>query len=69
MIFVIDTPGIIAGHTGLLRLREKTAYLQHASLTEKRVVILPLQQYLATAPARVVGVKIARTFPPAPVKP
>ncbi len=59
-IFVIDTPGIIAGHVGLLRVRDGIVLVQHASLTAGRVVTVPLADYLTAAPTRVVGVKIAR---------
>lgn len=68
-IFVVDTPGIIAGHTGLLRRRDDgTVCLQHASLTATAVVTVPLRAYLRDAPARFVGLKIARPFDPAAPK-
>jgi hypothetical protein len=69
VIFVIDTPGIIAGHTGLLRVEHGVVYVQHASQTAGVVVTLPLTDYLRTAPARFVGCKIARPFLPTPAPP
>ncbi len=59
-IFVMDTPGIIAGHTGLIRRPGPDVALQHASLTAQRVVTVPLLDYWQTAPARFVGMKVAR---------
>jgi hypothetical protein len=64
VIFVIDTPGIIAGHTGLIRVNGNSVLLQHASATAKTVVTLPLRDYLRTAPARFLGFKIARPYQP-----
>jgi len=69
IIFVIDTPGIIAGHTGLIRMRNGVPCLQHASLTAKAVVTVPLAEYLRAAPARFLGFKIARPYEAAPAKP
>ena len=69
IVFVLDTPGIIAGHTGLIRMRNGVAFLQHASLTAKTVVTVPLAEYLRAAPARFLGFKIARPYEPAPAKP
>ena len=63
VIFVIDTPGIIAGHTGIIRHPSKIPHVQHASLNAKRVVTVPLTQYLKDAPKRFVGIKIARPLP------
>lgn len=68
VIFVIDTPGIIAGHTGLIRVTRNNVLLQHASATAKTVVTLPLREYLRTAPARFLGFKIARPSQPVAVK-
>jgi hypothetical protein len=62
LIFVIDTPGIIAGHVGLTRVQGGAVSLQHASLARKAVVTVPLLDYLADAPARFVGIKVARPF-------
>jgi D-alanyl-D-alanine carboxypeptidase/D-alanyl-D-alanine-endopeptidase (penicillin-binding protein 4) len=62
-IFVIDTPGYVVGHVGLLRVRNGAVYLQHASSTAKTVVTVPLLDYLAQAPARFLGLKIARPCP------
>lgn len=69
IVFVIDTKGIIAGHTGLIRMQDGKPYLQHASLSAKTVITVPLQDYLRTAPARFLGFKIARPSTPAPAKP
>lgn len=66
IIFVIDTPGIIAGHVGIVRMDRNVAAVQHASLSAKVVVTTPLVDYLRTAPARFVGCKIARPFAPTP---
>jgi hypothetical protein len=63
LIFVIDTPGIIAGHVGLVR-NPGTLQVQHASLSRKEVVTAPLKDYLAGLPARFVGIKVARPFDP-----
>jgi len=60
VIFVIDTPGIIAGHVGLIRVQHGTVYLQHAGQLAKTVVTLPLLDYLKSAPKRTVGCKFAR---------
>ena len=60
LIFVIDTPGIIAGHVGLVRHIGPTVEVQHASLSEKRVITSPLARYLRNIPARFVGFKVAR---------
>jgi hypothetical protein len=68
-IFVMSTPGIIAGHVGLLRAQKGTVCLQHASQTERRVVTVPLERYLRDLPTRFVGLKVARPFEPAPPVP
>ncbi len=60
VIFVISTPGIISGHVGLIRVEDGVVYVQHASLTAKKVVKVPLIRYLHDAPAHFVGFKIAR---------
>jgi len=60
IIFIISTPGIIAGHVGIIRIEHGIAYAQHASLSAKKVVTIPLAEYLQRAPARFVGFKIAR---------
>lgn len=65
VIFVLDTPGIIAGHTGLLRVQRDTVMLQHASLTHKTVETVSLAGYVQTMPARFIGLKIIRPFTPA----
>jgi len=64
VIFVIDTPGIIAGHVGLIRMKNGAAFVQHASLTAKSVVTVPLLDYLHSLPARFLGIKIARPSEP-----
>lgn len=63
-IFVIDTPGIIAGHTGLLRVQDGTVYLQHASATKRTVVTVPLLEYMEKGPARFMGLKVVRPCEP-----
>lgn len=63
-VFVISSPGIIAGHVGLIRVTNGVAYLQHASLTEKRVVTRPLAEYVQALPARFLGLKLARPTEP-----
>ncbi|OPZ85554.1 MAG: hypothetical protein BWY76_01368 [bacterium ADurb.Bin429] len=68
-IFVISTPGIIAGHVGVLRTKNDTIHLQHASSAEKRVVTVPLEAYVRALPTRFVGMKIARPYEPAPPAP
>jgi len=62
LIFVIDTPGIIAGHVGLARTDHGVVMVQHASMTQKAVVTVPLQTYLDHLPARFVGIKVARVY-------
>ncbi|HEX2948111.1 MAG TPA: N-acetylmuramoyl-L-alanine amidase-like domain-containing protein [Armatimonadota bacterium] len=60
LIFVINSPGIIAGHTGLAIVRGTTVYVRHASQTAKTVVTVPLADYMRTMPDRFVGFKVAR---------
>jgi len=62
IIFVVATPGIIAGHVGLIRMQHGVAYLQHAGMAAKKVVTVPLRDYLRTLPERFVGFKIARPY-------
>jgi len=62
VIFVIETPGIIAGHTGIIR-NPGVVSVQHASLTDKKVVISPLVDYVKSV-KRFVGIKVARPFTP-----
>ncbi|HEY3417375.1 MAG TPA: N-acetylmuramoyl-L-alanine amidase-like domain-containing protein [Armatimonadota bacterium] len=69
IIFLISTPGIEAGHVGLIRIKGNTAYLQHASLTAKHVVTVPLESYLKDMPDRFLGFKIARPTGTADVSP
>lgn len=69
VIFVISTPGIIAGHVGLLRVKDGVPYVQHASLSEKRVITSPLERYVGNIPERFVGFKVARPYQPAPAAP
>ena len=66
VIFVTSTPGIIAGHVGIVRAKNGTLYVQHASLSEKRVITSPLAKYVQNIPERFVGIKVARPFQPAP---
>lgn len=69
VVFVVTTPGIIAGHVGLLRKKDGVLCVQHASLSEKRVITSPLERYVNNIPERFVGIKVARPFelvPPAP---
>ena len=63
IIFVISTPGIIAGHVGLLRVERGVVCVQHASPTVKGVITLPLLDYLHQAPSRFLGFKVARMLP------
>ncbi len=63
LIFVLDTPGIIAGHVGIVR-NPGTLTVQHASLTHGEVVTSPLAAYVAGLPARFLGFKVARPFEP-----
>jgi hypothetical protein len=63
VIFVIDTPGIIAGHVGLIRVKGNTVFVQHAGQIAKTVVTQPLMTYLKHSPARMVGCKFARLNP------
>ncbi|HOS43418.1 MAG TPA: DUF1460 domain-containing protein [Armatimonadota bacterium] len=67
-IFVISTPGIIAGHVGLLRVKNGVLQLQHAGSAEGRVVTAPLERYVRGLPPRFVGMKVARPGEPAPVQ-
>ena len=60
VIFIIDTPGIFAGHVGFIRVKDGTVYLQHAGQIARKVQTLPLLDYLKIAPARTVGCKFAR---------
>ena len=60
IIFVVSTPGIIAGHVGLIKIEHGIAYVEHASMSAKRVVTAPLFDYLRNMPARFIGCKIAR---------
>jgi D-alanyl-D-alanine carboxypeptidase/D-alanyl-D-alanine-endopeptidase (penicillin-binding protein 4) len=69
VIFVISTPGIIAGHVGLVRVKDRAPHVQHASLSEKRVVTSPLERYVGNIPERFVGIKVARPHQPAPPAP
>lgn len=63
VIFVIDTPGIIAGHVGLLRMKNGKVYLQHASATTKAVITVPLLDYMRDAPRRFLGCKFIHPAP------
>ncbi|MHB9026234.1 MAG: N-acetylmuramoyl-L-alanine amidase-like domain-containing protein [Armatimonadota bacterium] len=60
IILLVSTPGIEAGHVGLLRHKAREAQIQHASLSAKRVVTSALLPYLNGLPERFVGFKIAR---------
>jgi len=62
VIFVIETPGIIAGHVGLIR-NPGVVSVQHASLTDKKVIISPLADYLKSV-KRFTGIKVARPSMP-----
>jgi len=62
VIFVIEAPGIIAGHVGLIR-NPGVISVQHASLSDKRVIISPLADYVKGV-KRFVGIKVARPFTP-----
>lgn len=58
VMFVLNNPGIVAGHLGFLVRREGMVYLRHASQTRKKVIDEPLTAYLARAPKKFVGVKV-----------
>lgn len=58
LMFVLNQPGIVAGHLGFLVRREGKVYLRHASQTRKQVIDEPLTTYLARAPKSFVGVKV-----------
>jgi hypothetical protein len=60
LLFVLDRPGIVAGHLGFLVRREGKMYFRHASQTRKQVIDEPLTTYLARAPKKFVGVKVLR---------
>jgi len=62
VIFVIEAPGIIAGHVGMVR-NTGVISVQHASLTDKKVVISPLADYVKSV-KRFAGIKVARPFTP-----
>jgi hypothetical protein len=62
VIFVIDAPGIIAGHVGIIR-NPGVVSVQHASLSDKRVMISPLANYMSGV-KRFVGIKVARPYLP-----
>lgn len=60
VIMVINKPGIIAGHVGLIRNTAPEMSLQHASSLGKKVLMQPLLEYLKNAPDYIVGCKFAR---------
>lgn len=60
VIFVINPPGIIAGHVGIVHNTGVTS-VQHASLTDKRVMISPLADYVRGV-KRFAGIKVARPY-------
>jgi hypothetical protein len=60
ILFVLNKPGIVAGHLGFLVRQKGTLYLRHASQTRKRVIDEPLTTYLSRAPKHFVGVKVLR---------
>jgi D-alanyl-D-alanine carboxypeptidase/D-alanyl-D-alanine-endopeptidase (penicillin-binding protein 4) len=57
-VFVQDRPGIFAAHTGLLLTQKGRPLLRHASQRQKKVVEEPLLDFLASAPRRIVGLKV-----------
>ena len=60
IIFVVATPGIIAGHVGLMRVEHGVVCVQHASQSAGHVVTSPLTAYLRDLPERFIGWKVAR---------
>ena len=67
VVFVISTPGIIAGHVGLLRAHPDGLALQHAGSKAGAVVTQPLLAYLKAAPTSFLGCKFARLRPLGPM--
>lgn len=58
IVFVLDRPGIVAGHLGFALRNEQGLTLRHASQRKMRVIDEPLSQYLGTARKAVIGVKV-----------
>jgi hypothetical protein len=57
-LLMVNSPLTLVGHVGLLFQREGKITLRHASQRRKRVVDEPLDQYLARAPRRFLGLKV-----------
>ncbi len=66
LVLLVDRPDLDAGHVGLIRVVGASVQLQHASLTAKAVVTVPLLPYIQDLPPRFVGLLIFR--PRAPSK-
>ena len=57
-VFVVDRPGIVAGHVGFLFRKNGRVVLRHASQRRKQVVDQPLTEYLQQAPRKFLGMKV-----------
>jgi len=57
-VFVVNRPGIVAGHVGFLFRTKEGLVLRHASQVRKRVVDEPLSRYLSRAPRSFIGLKV-----------
>jgi N-acetylmuramoyl-L-alanine amidase-like protein len=57
-VFVINKPGIVAGHVGFLFRQGNRVIFRHASQTRKRVVDELLPAYVQRAPRTVIGLKV-----------
>jgi hypothetical protein len=60
VLFVEESPEVVAGHMGFLFRRQGTLVLRHASQTRHRVIDEPLAVYLARAPRRFIGLKVLK---------
>lgn len=58
VVFVLDRPGIVAGHLGFAFRSGKSVTLRHASQRKMRVIDEPLSQFIGTARKSVIGIKV-----------
>jgi hypothetical protein len=58
VVFVHSRPDLVAGHLGFAFGKGEEVVLRHASQTQKRVVDEALENYLARAPRRFIGLKV-----------
>lgn len=54
-VWVLNKPGIVAGHVGFLFNRGGRIVFRHASQRRKQVIDQPITEYLARAPRNVMG--------------